>query len=80
MTTQPDLERRRLIEDYFRRHDFADVRSQDEINVLFCMSHDGRRCQVSEEREWLDLTSNATIEQRLDRLRVIPFLRTNVAA
>ncbi len=72
--------RRELIETYLAAYKFCDIRSRDEINLHFCMNAEGARYDLAVEREWLDLTSDRTIAERLDGLELVPFLRRNKAA
>lgn len=72
--------KRQLIEAYLSLHMFHDVQRRDNINLHFCMNSAGRRYDLAVERQWINLSSNKTIAERLENLQVVPFLLENRAA
>ncbi len=72
--------KRQLIETYLIVHHFRDVTCRDGINLHFSMTRAGLFYDLTIEREWIDLRTDEKTSERLDRLRVVPFLVENKAA
>lgn len=74
------LLQRGIVESYLRANGFEDVHSVDGVDVSFTMRRGAREYQIHVERPWLGLKTDMTIQERLDALQVISFLRINYSA
>ena len=80
MSDKALLLQRGIVESYLRANGFEDVHSADGLDVSFTMRRGTREYQTHVERTWLALKTDKTIQERLDALQVISFLRTHYSA
>jgi hypothetical protein len=69
-----------LVKAYLLVHGCVQVNYTKDGEYIFLLTLDDRRCQLWVSREWLNVSTKATIAERLDHLQVIPFMRDHSLA
>lgn len=72
--------RRQLLESYLILHDFRVVPSRKATTLRLKRKADGQDYYLRIDAQWLQLTTDATVQSRLDALGLISFLRKNGSA
>lgn len=71
---------RHLLECYLFLRDFMREPSSNSELLQFSRKFDWRLFHLKVDAEWLQLQSTATVEHRLDALKLVPFLEQNGSA
>ena len=79
MNRQQILTQRHLLECYLFLHDFR-IESSSGEHLQLRRKAESRDFHLKIDDEWLGVKSNATVEQRLNALGLVPFLEQNGSA
>lgn len=72
--------RRQLLESYLILHDFRIVHPRKTANLQLRRKADDQDYHLRVDLQWLQLTTDATVQSRLDTLGLVPFLQENGSA
>ena len=78
--SQTDQNRRTFVESYLQRKGCTELRYERDGEHIFSVSLNSHRCQLWIAQEWAEIESTASVDERLDRLEVIPFMQYNSLA
>ena len=69
-----------LVQAYLLVHGGVRLHSTKDGQFIFFLTLDQRECQLWISREWMNVSTQATITERLDHLQVMPFLQDHLLA